>query len=996
MPTRSTFAAALLAACAPAAILAQTAADPAPPVQPVDPAPAQPAAQPDEEELLDEYGDEEEAIVITGERERGAVPGDIPPEIQLDSRDIRALGASNLSELLEALAPQVQSGRGRGDGPPVVLLNGKRISGISEIRNLPPEAVERVDILPEEVALKYGYRADQRVVNFVLRRRFRTITVETEAGLATDGGRPSYEGEVSILRIDREGRWNVDAEYERETALLESERNLIPRSTSNFGETGNIGSAIPGAEVDPALSAMLGEPVTLAAVPASALTGAPALGDFTADVDELDERRFRTLLGSSEEFSLNGTYSSTIFGNVSATANARFDQATSTSLLGLPAAEFDIPASSPFSPFVTDVILYRAFGENGALERDSRTRTAHAGVALNGDLSDWRWSVTGNYDRSHRVTRTDVDPETDAIEARIAAGDPALNPFAIDPGQLDFTRRDRTRSVDQFANAEGVLNGSLFELPAGEVSTTFKLGAETRSFESESLRGGIEQLSDLSRNRVEGQASVDIPIASRRRAILDAIGDLSVNGNLAIEQISDFGTLLTYGGGLNWSPIKEVRMIASITQEEGAPSVQQLGNPVEVVPNVRVFDFTRGETVDITRIEGGNPNLLADSRRVFKLGLNIRPLDEDDLNIRADFTKSRIRNLIASFPTATPEIEAAFPERFERDTDGQLLRIDSRPINFARADTAEIRWGINFSKPIASRSGFGGGPGGWRGRGQGGGRGGADNAPAPAAPPAAGQAQSDQAAAQVQPPAAQGSQTPSAPPSGDRPDRGPGGPGGAGGAGPGGPGGFRGGGFGGFGRGGAGQGGRLQFAVYHTWRLEDQVLIRPGVPEIDYLNGSAFGSRGGRSRHAIEVQAGIFKNGFGARLNANWQSATTVRGDPGTGGAGSGDLRFSDFATVNLRLFADLGQQPALVRKHEWLRGTRISLSVDNLFNSRLDVRDAAGNTPLSYQPAYLDPLGRSVRLQIRKMFLPSPRQWRREREQERRNDSQDRAVAAP
>jgi hypothetical protein len=118
-----------------------------------------------------EEGEEVEEIVVTGQRQRGAVIGDIPPEIQLNARDVRALGAGSIAEVLEALAPQTQSGRGRG-GRPVVLLNGKRISGFREIRNIPPEAIQRIDILPEEVALKYGYRADQRVVNFVLRRRF--------------------------------------------------------------------------------------------------------------------------------------------------------------------------------------------------------------------------------------------------------------------------------------------------------------------------------------------------------------------------------------------------------------------------------------------------------------------------------------------------------------------------------------------------------------------------------------------------------------------------------------------------------------------------------------------------------------------------------------------------------------------------------------------------------------------------------------------------------
>jgi len=47
-----------------------------------------------------------------------------------------------------------------------------------------------------------------------------------------------------------------------------------------------------------------------------------------------------------------------------------------------------------------------------------------------------------------------------------------------------------------------------------------------------------------------------------------------------------------------------------------------------------------------------------------------------------------------------------------------------------------------------------------------------------------------------------------------------------------------------------------------------------------------------------------------------------------------------------------------------------VTLAVDNLFNQRQDVRDAAGNTPVAYQPAYLDPMGRTVKLTIRKLFF--------------------------
>jgi hypothetical protein len=179
----------------------------------------------------------------------------------------------------------------------------------------------------------------------------------------------------------------------------------------------------------------------------------------------------------------------------------------------------------------------------------------------------------------------------------------------------------------------------------------------------------------------------------------------------------------------------------------------------------------------------------------------------------------------------------------------------------------------------------------------------------------------------------------------------------------------RGGGFGGPGGFGGGNGGRLQLGLFHTWRFEDSILIRPGVPELDLLNGSAFGSSGGRPRHAVEAQASIFKNGFGARLTANWQAATEVRGLATSAGGQRSDLFFSDTTTMNLRLFANLGQQ-AIVTRNPWLRGTRVSLLVNNVFNSRPDVRDASGITPLGYRPDELDPLGRSVTLSIRKLFF--------------------------
>src|SRR5207237_2898860 len=129
-----------------------------------------------------------------------------PPENTLDARDVRATGATNVNELLEALAPQIGSARGRGGERPLLLLNGQRISGFRELRDLPTEAIQRVDILPEEVALKSGYRAEQKVVNIVLRQRFRSTAVQVAGTSATDGGYLGGNADVTRLQINGNGR----------------------------------------------------------------------------------------------------------------------------------------------------------------------------------------------------------------------------------------------------------------------------------------------------------------------------------------------------------------------------------------------------------------------------------------------------------------------------------------------------------------------------------------------------------------------------------------------------------------------------------------------------------------------------------------------------------------------------------------------------------------------------------------------------------------------
>lgn len=777
------------------------------PVRAQEATPPSPAAQVAD----DEMGEGEEDIVVSGQRERGAVIGDIRPEVQLTPADIRSFGVSSISDLLAELAPQTRSGR--GDGAPVTLLNGLRISGFSEIRDIPTEAIQRVDILPEEVALKYGFRADQKVVNIVLRRRFRATTVELADRIATDGGANQPEGEIDYLRITPNGRFSIGAEYERQARLLESQRDI----------------AVNGG---------------------------------------VDEREFRTLLPSTDQTSVNAVYATSIAEGVSATINGRAQYDESRSLLGL--SDDDASAIAQ---------------KNDALN----TRLA---TTLNGAVSGWQWAFTSNYDRTETDTTTNVSD-------------------------------DRAGSVASLFGGDFTVNGQPLQLPAGSVSTTLRLNASSSDFESRSVRGGALRSGEVQRDIGGGHLNVDVPIASRDRAFLGFLGNMSVNGNVEVERFSDFGTLTSYGFGSTWSPIRALNIVASFTNEEGAPTAQQLGNPIIATPGVRVFDLVRNQDAIVTQVSGGNPDLLANERRVWRLQGTLRPFGETDVSLVATYTNTRIRNGVGSLSFPTAQLQAAFPDRFLRDPNGNLIQIDARPVNFFREDREQLRWGVNFSKRISDST--------------------------------AEQYRALAAAGRLPfPRRRQGGQAGSGRPeraAGERPRGGGGG------------GRFGGGGFG-------GGGGRLQLALYHTWHLSDEVLVSPGGPLIDRLNGGTLGRGGGQPRHEIEAQAGLTRNGIGARLSANWQSGTTVEGATGLAGD---QLRFGDLTTVNFRLFANLGNMPKLVVDNPWLRGTRVSLSVDNLFNDRQRVRDATSSTPLNYQPDLLDPLGRTVRLSVRKLFFARP-----------------------
>jgi iron complex outermembrane recepter protein len=950
------------------------------------------------------------AEVIVEAAMPGAVLGDIPPENSLNPAQIAAYGDSTINDLLNDIAQQTQSDQGRGNTAPIILVNGKRVSGVNEVGDLPTESILRVDILPEEVALRYGYGAEQKVVNIILRRNFHAKLFDLTGSESTDGGGESDMADANYSRIHDNDRVNVVARIKTQEPILESDRGVSSTAGTVSDPTGSIGN----------------------------------------------DSEARTLEPASTTYSLNSVFAYALSQALQGSFNAMATYQTTRAKDGYPAATLDVPASSPYAREDVDAVVGR-YLSGATLHQDANTGTAHAGVTLNADLPDkWRLSFIGTYDYSDALTETQRTYQTTNLQTAINAGQ--VNPYGVLPLSLlgPLSRQDTT-AITNTVSGSFLANGTLFRVPAGNVTSSLQFGANYSDLDATST-GQVS--TSFARTQGNEQISVDYPLTSRLNHVLGFLGDTSVSVTGGLTQVSGYGDLSTVGYGLHWMPDSSLSFLATVNQDHLVPTLAQLDGPLVSTPNIRLYDYVLGQTDTVTEISGGNRDLKADDRHVFKLGSTWNAIDKPKtkLNLTASYIDSVTHNAIGSLTTATSAIEAAFPDQFERNDDGELIEVDDRAVNFFQEARHDLRWGFNFTKvlraptrprrpPGARPPGFGPpyGPrqrqatgteaqgndqvnaqGNGAATAQVAGQGNSQNssqanaqrntqcspqgdgtATAPGngqtnaqgsrqcnaqnSPPQAGPAATD-GSTPTPPPAppdsnsvqevvVNGTRTtdasPFGPPGGGGGFGGPGGGGARAGAragalggggppgagGPGGPGGRGGGGGGRAGGGGfgSGNGAQLDVSLYHSWYFMDTVRLTPNSPQIDLLNGGSIGA-GGQPRHQLQLNAGLIDNGIGFRVSGVWTSATTVLDS----GNGEGALYYSSLLTLNARLFIDL-QQRFLGKI--WARNARVTLSLSNIFDRRQDIHDAAGAIPQIYQPAFLDPYGRTVGIAFRKLF---------------------------
>ncbi len=919
-------------------------------------------------------------IVVSGRRVRGQLIVDQAPLLSLDETAIAGEGVTSIAELVAQISAQTGSARGRGGGgQPIILVNGIRIASFREFASYPPEALAKVEVFPEEVALRFGFPPDRRVINLVLKDDYSNRQAEIALGTPSRGGQLVNDQQLGYLKIVNGGRINLNVEVSDSSMLTEDERGII--------QTPNSVSQIPG---DP------------------------------------DQAPFRSLVADSLDITTNASWSKAfISSGTSVSANLNYARNQRRDSDGLNVVTLIAPDGTS---------ARRTFGAATPLERRTAVDTLSAAGSLNKPINSFR--LTSTVDASFSESETEIDRRFDAsgLIADAAAGRLALNAVLPRSADAGFTVAN-SRTIN--GESRHTLDGPIATLPGGDVLATFTGALDWRQIESSNTLNG--QDIRLVRRRAASSTNLVIPITSARTGFGDAIGTVTLNAQAGFEDLSDFGLLGDWNAGLTWAPAGKLDLSATYIYREVAPGLAQLGNPIISNFNVPVFDFVRGEAVLATVVTGGNPDLLAETQRDWKFAANWELPFIKDTRLTVEYIRNRSDNVVSPFPQITQAIEAAFPGRVQRDFSGRLVQVDQRAVSFAetRSDrlqfTLSMRGSFGGPKETGGETGGGAGP-------RGGGMmaaiaGGAGGPPAGAGGPGFGAAPSaeqraqfmafrerlcaenglefvnglvdaiergedlsarfpgfdparfDQLLSRVRKPdgtvdrerlaqvrtqicaidpalfsgggGARGGApggAPGAPQAGGPPAGGGGGFGGGGGG--------RGGGFGGFGPGGGFQGWRYFANLTHTIELANEILIAPGVAPLDQLDGDATG-RFGFPRHSSRLEMGMFSSkGYGMRLSGRYTGPTRI---DGSGLPGALDLTFDELVTVDLRVFANLGQ---VTGKNSGLfKDLRVTLRADNLFDQQLQVRDQFGNTPINYQPLLIDPLGLNFRFELRKLF---------------------------
>jgi iron complex outermembrane receptor protein len=685
-------------------------------------------------------------------------------------------------------------------------VNGASASGVpgsTDLNSIPESAIERIEVLQDGASAVYGSDAIAGVVNIITKRKQDGFLASAQVGgylEEGDGWTQNYQlswgnggdGPLSVV---------VGGNYVKQGSVRAGDRDIsefpapyadscAAGGCSGFIVNGRFGvlrdPSLPfNATTNPFLDLALDAPVQGVPVydrlnppgPTSDfhLFGTPDRFNFAPfNYFQIPLERFgvfgnvRYELAEDVNFTVKGVWNKRKSKNQA--APLPFGVGQSSGITPVLTA-IDVDVSNPFNPFgVTldetnmDSIL-RRFIEGGPRRFSQTVKTIYGVATLDGRFGmfgrDWYWDVNGAYGKN----QADQTMLGNIHSGRLAialgpvatcSATPGCVPFNIFGGAgtitqpmidyVSFVQKDS--SEQKFWDLTGNISGSIMDLPGGPLGVA--MGVEYRDLKgrfdpdpvvSAGFSSDIPALPTKGGYDVkEAYLEVNAPLlASRPFAEL-----LEVNGAVRFSDFSESGSTTTFKAGLNWKPIKDVRIRASWAEGFRAPSIgelfgtqsrfdQQLDDPCSshidttapqnfqnnaavrancIAAGVPASGSYQQANPQISVLVGGNQNLKPETSKSWVLGAVVSPSFLPRFSIEANYYTIKIDGAIqpvdAEF-TVTQCVVNNDPGAcalVQRSGTGQLLEVGGILGNIGGIDTDGVDLNLLYSTERTSAGRF--------------------------------------------------------------------------------------------------------------------------------------------------------------------------------------------------------------------------------------------------------------------------------------------------
>ncbi len=593
-------------------------------------------------------------IVVTGSRIRGAAPVG-STVIAVDRKAIEGSGAATTDRILKEI-PQVfdlgtsENSRGqsggsnnitfgnainiRGIGPyaTLTIIDGHR--AVDNSRSVDPSVIpslglERVEVVADGASAVYGSDAVAGVVNLIPRRSLNGVDTLARMGFADN----FYERQFGFA-AGKTGSWGqvmVAYEHVYRSSLSGDDRSFFVSDQRPFG-----GNDYRTTLCNPGNIIVSGVSY---AIPAAGVTAANA-GSLTAGtVNKCEGFTGQDLVPQTKYDSVNATFTLKPTSWLEFYGDGYYSKRDFFRYAGYQSGTFTVPSTNAFfvrpNGTVAAESVQLRLTDLGDITNSGFTRTWQGTGGVRAKFGGWQISGQVSYGRGKDVSNTYNGINNAAMTTALASSNPAT---AFDPYGLGRTSAAVLAAVNdqiflaptltRMTDAQATVNGTLIKLPGGGV----KLAAGYERFEEQVSLGTARgapttpiTYRNFSRQVDSAYAELLVPLFGPDNA-MPGFQRLEISAAVRYDAYSDVGNTTNPKFGVNWTPVKGVKLRGSYGTSFRAPLFSQIyGNSSAFFVQPYADPTLGGASVQGVALSGGNTALKPEKAKTWSFGMDLDP-----------------------------------------------------------------------------------------------------------------------------------------------------------------------------------------------------------------------------------------------------------------------------------------------------------------------------------------------------------------------------------